>query len=276
MTHSFYEKLAELLKEHPTLAVATVIETEGSSPRDTAAKMIVFPDGSIYGSVGGGALEQCVIADATCALKDGDSFTKTYELGDEGTGGIGQICGGTTSVYVDIIRAPDTVLLCGGGHIAQALAPMAAALGMNLIVVDERDEFASRERFPWAVKVLHAKLSDPTLQDLVTPSTYVVIFTHSHELDKEALRNFASTEAAYVGMIGSTKKVTTIMRDLKAEGVPAKTLNRVYSPIGLDIGAETPAEIAISILSEIIHVKRKGSPSPVSMKMVPPAGAKKK
>jgi xanthine dehydrogenase accessory factor len=153
---------------------------------------------------------------------------------------------------------------------------MAAALGMNLIVVDEREEFASRERFPGAVKVMHAKLSDPALRDLVTQSTYVVIFTHSHELDKEALGNFVESDAAYIGMIGSGKKVTVIMRDLKVEGIPAEKLNGVYSPIGLDIGAETPAEIAVSILSEIIHVKRKGSPSPVSMKMVPPAGVKKK
>jgi xanthine dehydrogenase accessory factor len=268
MFHKFYRDLVGFLKEHGTLAVATVVETEDSTPRETSAKMIVFPDGSIYGTIGGGGLEQKVIEDALEAMGSGESFTRRYNLKGTDEGGFGPICGGTPTVYVEVIRAPETILLCGGGHIAKALAPMATALDMNLIVVDERAEFVSKERFPGAMKVVRAAPSDPGLKRLVTPSTYVVILTHSHEHDKETLRNLVSTDAAYIGMIGSKKKVATIMRELGEEGVPAEELERVFSPIGLDIGAETPAEIAVSIISEIIHVKRKGTSSPISVKTI--------
>ncbi|UCF06276.1 MAG: XdhC family protein [bacterium] len=276
MFHKFYQDLAGFLKEHGTLAVATVIETEDSTPRETAAKMIVFPDGSIYGTIGGGGLEQKVIEDALEAMESGESFTKRYNLKSTDEGGFGPICGGTPSVYVEVIRSPETILLCGGGHIAKALAPMATALDMNLIVVDERTEYASKERFPGAMKIVRTAPSDPELKHLVTPSTYIVILTHSHEHDKDALKNLVSTDAAYIGMIGSKKKVTTIMRELEGEGVSAEALDRVFSPIGLDIGAETPAELAVSILSEIIHVKRKGSSSPISMRMTLPEEVNRK
>lgn len=276
MLHRFYEDLAGFLKEHRVLAVATVIETEGSTPRETAAKIIVFSDGTIHGTIGGGGLEQKVIEDALDAMKSGESFTRTYNLKGREEGGFGPICGGTASVYVEVIRSPETILLCGGGHVAKALAPIATALDMNLIVVDEREAYASKERFPGAMNIMRAAPSNPKLRELVTPSTYVVILTHSHEHDKETLKNLISTDAAYIGMIGSTKKVTAIFEALSAEGVPEKDLNRVYSPIGLDIGAETPTEIAVSILSEIIHVRRRGSPCPISSKLTPFKGAKKK
>ncbi|MCK4237002.1 MAG: XdhC family protein, partial [Candidatus Krumholzibacteria bacterium] len=229
----------------------------------------VFPDGGTFGTIGGGGLEKKVIEDAIIAMKNGSSFTRTYNLAGKDKGGFGPICGGEASVHVEIIRSPDTILLCGGGHIAKALAPMVGALGFNLIVVDEREQYASKDRFPQAGKILVARPSDPKIRDLVTPSTYIIILTHSHKSDREALKNIVSTEAAYIGMIGSSKKVNAIMKALKSDGVPAETLGRVHSPVGLDIGAETPEEIAISILSEIIHVKRKGPLSPISMRMAP-------
>jgi xanthine dehydrogenase accessory factor len=275
MLHSFYEDLARLLEEHQTLAVATVIGTEDSTPRKTAAKMVVFPDGTIRGTIGGGDLEQTVIEDALDAMRNGDSFTKTYNLKGEEEGGFGPICGGMASVYVEVIRSRETILLCGGGHIASAIAHMASILDMNIIVVDERNEYASKERFPQAMNVVQAGPADPKLRELVTPSTYVVILTHSHEHDKDVLKNLISTDAAYVGMIGSKKKVTAILEALSAEGVSDEELGRVHSPIGLDIGAETPAEIAVSILSEIVHMRRKGAPSPVSSKITPLEGAKR-
>jgi xanthine dehydrogenase accessory factor len=272
MIRRFYESLSGLLKEHPTLAVATVIEKKGSAPRDIDAKMAVLPDGSTFGTIGGGGLEKLVIDDALDAMEEGGSFTKTYDLSGRESGGTGQICGGTASVHVEIIRSPDTILLCGGGHIAKAIAPMAVLLGLNLIVVDEREQYASKDRFPGAWKILKASPLDPKVRELVTSSTYIVILTYSHKGDKEALKNLVSTKAAYIGMIGSRKKVEKILDELESEGVPADALGRVYSPIGLDIGAETPAEIAISILSEIIHVKRKDSSSAISMRMTPRTG----
>lgn len=264
---SFYRQLTDLLEEHPTLAIATITGVKGSAPRHTAAKMIILPDGTIHGAVGGGGLEKRVIEDALELMKTGDSCSRTYNLTGKKSGGIGPICGGEASVFIEILRAPETLLLLGGGHIASAIAPMAQLLGMNFIVIDNRKEFASRERFPQAIDVINTHPGDPEIKNHITASTYVTIFTHNHDHDADALKNLIDSGAAYIGMIGSTEKVKHLMAELAAEGVPAEMLKRVYSPIGLDIGAETPAEIAISILAEIIHVKRTGSASPVSMKL---------
>jgi xanthine dehydrogenase accessory factor len=258
--------------------------------------MIVLPDGSIRGSIGGGGLERHVIKDALELMKSGGTCSKIYNLAGARTGGkhsktydqagspsdgshsktgapedsradgVGPICGGEATVFIEIVRAPETLLLCGGGHIASAIAPMAHLLGMDLIVVDNREEFATRERFPNALRVINAHPGDPEVQTLVTGSTSIVIFTHNHAYDKNALKNLIDTDAAYIGMIGSTSKVKEVLAGLEAEGVPAEALERVYSPVGLDIGAETPAEIAVSILAEIIHVRRTGSASAISMK----------
>jgi xanthine dehydrogenase accessory factor len=257
------------LKQYPTLAVATVIDAKGSSPRGIGAKMVIFPDGDIFDTVGGGALEKKVIEDALDAMASGSSFTRTYDLAGKDKDGVASICGGKASVYVEIIRSPDTLLICGGGHVAQALASLAGAIGLNLVVVEDRKAYASKERFPAAQRVLNVLPSDPQVRDLVTPSTYVVILTHSHELDKAVLKNLVVAEAAYIGMIGSIKKVRFVLDELKKEGLPTEALDRIYSPVGLNIGAETPSEIAISILSEIIHVRRKRCKSPISMKITP-------
>lgn len=264
--HNFYKQLSALLEEHPTLAIATITAVTGSAPRHEAAKMIVLPDGTIHGAIGGGGLEKQVIEDALELMKTGGSCSKIYNLAGAQTGGIGPICGGEATVFIEIVRAQETLLVCGGGHIASAIAPMAQLLGMNLIVVDDREDFASRERFPNALRVINTHPEDPEIQKLVTASTCIVIFTHNHEHDKDALKNLIDTGAAYIGMIGSKKKVKQVMTELAAEGVPAKALERVYSPVGLDIGAETPAEIAISILAEIVHVRRTGSASAISLK----------
>jgi xanthine dehydrogenase accessory factor len=267
MDHNFYKRLSEFLDTHPKLALATIIDVKGSTPRAAGAKMIVFPDGNIYGSIGGGGLEQKVINDALEAMQTGMSFTKTYKLKGKEKGGLGQLCGGISSVHVEIIKSPDTLLLCGGGHVAHALAPMAQALGMNVCIIDERTQFATKERFPGAAQVLNVPPSDARVREMVTDTTFVVICTHNHEQDKEALMNLVESEAAYIGLIGSVRKVRTTMGELQKSGIPAKALKKVHAPIGLDIGAETPAEIAVSILAEIIHTKRKRTPSNASLKI---------
>lgn len=236
--------------------------------------MIVLPDGTIHGAIGGGGMEKQVIEDALELMKTGGCRSNRYPLNGAQAGE--PICGGEASVFIEVVRAPETLLLCGGGHIAHAVAPMAQILGMNLIVVDERETFASRERFPNALSVINTHPGDPEIRKLVTASTCVVIFTHNHEHDKDALKNLIDTGAAYIGMIGSKTKVKQLMTELAAEGVSAEALDRVYSPVGLDIGAETPAEIAVSILAEIIHVRRTGSASAISMKSNTRSGAAKK
>ena len=167
---------------------------------------------------------------------------------------------------VEVLRAPDMLLICGGGHIARDLATMAAQVGFKVWVADPRQEFATRERFPEAVDVLNMSPAADEVKALVTGNTFVVILTHDHDLDKEALVSLVDTDARYIGMIGSKRKVKSILKELEVEGVDKGLLDKVHSPIGLDIAAETSAEIAVSIIGEMIHIKRKGVSSSISMK----------
>ncbi|MEW5937160.1 MAG: selenium-dependent molybdenum cofactor biosynthesis protein YqeB [Candidatus Thermoplasmatota archaeon] len=266
--HGFYERLAELVRAHPVVAIATVVETSGSAPRERGAKMVILPDGSTWGTIGGGVLEMQVREDALQALSSGrDGFFKSYALVEKEMGGLGSLCGGTASVHVEVVRARDRLLLFGAGHIGTALSQIAQFMEMEVYVVDEREDYAKKDRLPEVKEIIRASPSAPELRALVTPWTYIVILTHSHAQDKAALGNMIPTDAAYIGMIGSRRKVVKILNELASEGVGRKALERVHTPIGLDIGAETPAEIALSILSEIVCVRRKGVPSPMSMKL---------
>ena len=262
----FYGMLVELLDRYHTVALVTVVETRGSAPREGGAKMLVLPDGKTHGTIGGGVLERLLTDEALQAIKDGKGFLRDYDLVEESEGGIGSKCGGRSKVLVEVLKAQDALLICGGGHIAFELAKMASQVGFKVWVADPRQEFATRERFPDALDVLNVSPAADEVKALVTGSTYVVILTHDHDLDKEALASLVDTDAAYIGMIGSKRKVKAILKELEAEGVDKRLLDKVHSPIGLDIAAETPAEIAISILGEMIHIKRKGETSSISMK----------
>jgi xanthine dehydrogenase accessory factor len=270
----FFSRLLELLGEHRRIALATVVKAEGSTPREFGAKMVVLPDGSTHGTVGGGALEKIVTEEAIGALKEGAGFLREYDLRANRAGGIGAICGGKATVLVEILRAGERLLICGGGHIGLELARVGAALGFRVIVVDPRKDFSAAGRFPDGVEVLRALPAGRRVLGLVDSDTYVVILTHSHALDKEALRALAPSNARYVGMIGSRAKVKRVLAELKKGGVDIGQLDRVHAPIGLDIGAETPAEIAVAIVAEIVHVRRRGASSPVSLKGAFKAGRK--
>ncbi len=261
-----YRQIAGLAEAGRAFAVATVVATGGSAPRDVASKMLILLGGETSGSVGGGRLEKMVIKDATEALAAGQSVLKQYRLEGEHEGGIGMMCGGDVDVFIEVHTAAATLLICGGGHVGSALAFAASQAGMPVTIVDSREEFTDPSRFPAGTRVIHANPESEEVAKLVTNSTYVVILTHEHKLDMAALRGLLRRGAAYVGMIGSSRKVKTIMSRLKEESFTEEELAQVHAPIGLDIGAETPAEIAISILAEIIHHKRKGITSPESMR----------
>lgn len=262
----FYGRLLDMLDQHHKLAIATVVEVQGSTPREGGAKMMVMPDGSIHGTIGGGRLEKLVTEEALEAMKKGQGFYKEYDLVGEEEGGIGTECGGISKVLVEVISTPDRLLICGGGHVGLALAKMAAVLGMQVWVVDPREEFSDLERYPDGISVVNASPASDEVAELVSSNTYVVILTHEHQLDKKALGRLVDREAAYIGMIGSKRKVRRIMKELEDEGTGKDKLSKVHAPIGLDIAAETPSEIAISILGEIVNTKRKGVASPISMK----------
>jgi xanthine dehydrogenase accessory factor len=265
--HDFYAELARYIKKHRKVAVATVVDTGGSHPRDMGAKMIILPDGTGVGTVGGGKVEHLVMEDALGGMEAGAPFSKHYTLLPEDEGGVGMECGGDVMVFFEYPGSAETLLICGGGHIASCLSPMAARADFSVVVVDQRPEFASKERFPDAAAVHCMSMEDPALRGLVDGDTYAVVMTHAHVNDKEAVANILGARPKYLGMIGSSRKVEAIFGKLRDDGADEQTLGAIYSPIGLDIGAETPGEIAASILAELVAVRRTGKPSPLSMKV---------
>jgi len=263
--HEFYDKISELIRSHARIALATIVQTKGSTPRTAGAKMVVFPDGTSYGTLGGGKLEYLVTQDAQEAIRKGESMLKDYSLLEQDKGGIGAMCGGDASVFIEVIKRSDRLLILGGGHIAMALYLMALEADFSVVVVDQRPEFVSKDRFPRAELLLNYSEDDHRLKEIVDKNTFIVVVTHGHKNDKTAVKNLIDCEYKYLGMIGSMRKAKQVLEELAAEGVSREKLDRVYAPIGLDIKAETPAEIAVSILAELIQVRRSGKPSKISL-----------
>ncbi len=247
-----YARMAELVQEGTPFVVATVIESVGSSPRKMGTKMLVLGDGTTIDTIGGGALERQVVADAQACLKSGVSETKDYDLKPVGEHAIGMICGGATKVFLEV-NAPDkTLLIIGAGHVGQKLAAMAKLLDFRVAVLDSREEVVTRERFPaadWLICEHPAKTAESFP---INESTYVVLVAHTHVHDKDGLKSVIATPAAYIGMMGSRHKVDTIFAQLTNEGVDPALLARVHAPIGLDTGAQTPGELSLGVLDEII------------------------
>jgi xanthine dehydrogenase accessory factor len=247
-----YRRMADLSEAATPFVTATIIRAAGSSPRKTGTKMIVLADASTVDTIGGGTLERQVIGDAIDCLRSGASAIKEYELRPTGERALGMECGGEVTVFLEV-HAPDkTLLIVGAGHIAQKLSPLAKLLDFRVIVADSRSELLTRERFPEADLLLHTDPEELAERLPLAASTYVVIATHTHVHDRNALRAVVGSPASYVGMIGSRRKVKTVLSDLTSEGIEASQLQRVHSPIGLDLGGQTPAEISISIIAEII------------------------
>jgi xanthine dehydrogenase accessory factor len=237
--------------------LATVVSTGGSAPREAGARMAVMPDGSIVGTVGGGILEKTVIEDALAVMGEGRPRLARYDL-TVGEGGIGAECGGRAEVFLEPVGSAPHLMIVGAGHVGLALARLGVDAGFMVSVIDDRPEFAEKAAIP-GIRVVARSADDPSLRDLVTEHTAIAVITRSHMMDREALQNLAETGAFYVGMIGSRKKVAAEMKALTEAGVDPEALARVHAPIGVAIGAETPAEIAVSILAEIIAVRRTGS-----------------
>ncbi|WP_309493096.1 XdhC/CoxI family protein [Candidatus Hecatella orcuttiae] len=263
MSVEVYQKIAELTSRGEKIAVATVVKAEGSTPQGVGAKMIIREDGSRFGTIGGGCIENAVVAEAQEALKDGKSRLSSFKLTEEEAGGVGMICGGTMDVMVEVIQPTPTLLIIGSGHIAEPLHRLGRMLGFQVVVVDP---FARKERFPEADRVIAAPVDEGLAQVAVGPQTYVVVVTR-HQYDEPALRAVLPSQAAYIGLVGSLNRVNTIFKMLREEGVADEAaLARVHAPIGLDIGAKTVEEIALSIMAEIVHVQRGGTGRPLKLK----------
>ncbi|MCS7287111.1 MAG: XdhC/CoxI family protein [Anaerolineae bacterium] len=263
MGEIFWE-ITKALEKGESVALATIVRVSGSAPRKEGAKILVKPDGSTVGTIGGGPLENAVIQEALKALSEGKPRLLHYglraDLNPEDLG----ICGGDVDVFVDVISPAETLLLIGGGHVSLALAKLAKEMGYRIVVLDEEAKFASRERYPFADEVRAGELSS-LLEDFpITPYTRIVIATRSHESDALALEKVVNSPASYIGLLGSRRKVTLIFKHLREKGVEESSLARVCAPVGLDIGAETPEEIAISIMAEMVLHKRGGTGKPLS------------
>lgn len=233
----------------------TVVRARGSTPQRAGAKMLVFADGRTVGTIGGGCYENDSCLKAREALVSGRQSLLHYELNDDFAQENGLICGGQMDVHVDPLEPAPRLYIIGAGHVGWHLGRLATDTGFRVHVVDDREKFANAERFPAAEQVIVAPIAEWLHEVEIPPSAYVVIVTRGHQNDLEAMRALAARDLRYLGLIGSRAKVARIRTMLLSEGMPPECLDRVHSPIGLAIGAVTPAEIAVSILAELIAVK---------------------
>jgi xanthine dehydrogenase accessory factor len=252
---NIYEKMAELLREQKTFALATIVDYKGSVPR-RAAKMIITKEQRTFGTIGGGCVEGQVAEEAALMLKQGSKgiILKSYDLVEEEFGGVGMNCGGKVDVSIEIVEPNPRLIIAGSGHLSSAILKLAQILRFEVIVIDP---LAKKENFPEATIVL-SDFPETNLPSVhVSQDTYIVIVTR-HKDDLPALRAALKTKAGYIGLIGSKRRVLEAFRILLKEGFTQQQLNRVNAPIGLHIGAETPEEIAVSIMAEIVQHRRLG------------------
>ena len=251
-----YEAIVRLRRRGEKAVLVTIVSTRGSAPRKEGAKMLVQTGGRIIGTVGGGNLEYQVIKKALQLLEGHESKLAHFELTNEDASREGMICGGTVDAFLEPIHALPVLFIFGGGHISLSLARIGKMVDFRVVVIDDRPEFANAERFPEADEAIAGEMASIMPQLDINSSSYIVIVTRGHQNDSQVLEWAVSTPAAYVGMIGSRKKIHTLFSHLKSKGITQEQLDRVHSPIGLPIGAETPEEIAVSIMAEVIQVHR--------------------
>jgi xanthine dehydrogenase accessory factor len=255
MNKEVFTAVAEALDRGEPAALVTIVSTLGSTPQRVGAKMLVFGDGRIVGTIGGGCYENDAFWKAREAITHRRPQLVHYELSDDFAQETGLICGGQMDVYIEPIEPSPELYIVGGGHVGFHLARLAHEVGFRVHVVDDREKFANRERFPTASEIVAEDIPAWLARTLLPPHAYVVIVTRGHTNDLEALRALAPRDLRYLGLIGSRAKVARIYDALTADQVPAEALAQVHAPIGLDIGAVTPQEIAVSILAELIAVK---------------------
>ena len=251
-----FEEIVRLRREGSKAALATVVKWLGSTPRRDNAKMLVFEDGSTMGSIGGGSTEAEVVEEACRVLKTEQASLTKFTLTQEEAAEDGLICGGTVEVFVEPILPDPSLLLMGGGHLAQAIAEAAQEVEFKVSVADDRASFANRERFPGAQKTIVAPFEEGLDSMNVTENSFILIVTRGHGYDQVVLEKAIQTPARYIGLVGSRRKIRIILKNLLEKGVPPEAFSRLYAPIGLEIGSETPQEIAVSVVAELIALRK--------------------
>lgn len=257
-----FEAVVSAQQENKPAALATVIETKGSVPRQAGSKMLVWPNGEIVGTVGGGQMEAYVIEEALAALRDGQPRVLTYNLSDLGAGDPG-VCGGTARVFVEPLLTPLTVVVIGCGHVGRAVAELAKWMEYRVVLVDDRPGYATPEAIPGMDAYYTVPPEDLLEHVPITSRTVVAALTRGLPVDEKLIPLLLKTEAPYIGLIGSRRRWALTIEALVEQGVSHEDLRRIRAPIGLELGAETPKEIALSIMAEIVMVLRQESGEPM-------------
>jgi len=248
-----YEEIARLQKQRKTAALVTVIRVSGSAPRQAGSKMLVEEDSTIHGTIGGGAVEALVIKEALAAMHSAKTQIIQHDLYDKNRVDTGMVCGGKMEFFIEPLSAAERMIIFGAGHIAFYLARMADLMEFDYMVIDDRPEFCNKERFPKALALVVQPAPQALKNFKTTSSDFMIIITRDHNTDYAILRHILNKKTRYVGLIGSKAKRKEIYAKLTADhGFSEKDLERIHSPIGLKIGAETPQEIALSIMAEVI------------------------
>jgi xanthine dehydrogenase accessory factor len=256
MAMDIYTEICNLRRQGRRSALATIVNVRGSIPSVAAAKMLVRDDGSILGTIGGGCVENDVCKGAMEVMKDEKPRSFNFDLNQHPDDDTGLVCGGSLQVFVEPVIPSPLLYIFGAGHVGFNIYRVAQIAGFDVVVIDDRDAFANRERFPDALDVQSGDM-DRMMSQLDPPdSSYIAIVTRGHRHDMRVLRWAVDSKARYIGMIGSGRKVLTVFEQLEKEGVPHESFDRVYAPIGLQLGSVTPEEIAVSVVAELIAVRR--------------------
>jgi xanthine dehydrogenase accessory factor len=256
MAEDIYEEIVQLRRQGLRAALATVVGRKGSTPRRDAAKMLIRENGRHTGTIGGGCAEAEVCREAQAAMRSGKPQLLKFDLtGDDAEDG-GMICGGSMEVYVEPILPDPSLIIFGAGHVGRCVAQIAKTIGFRVSVVDDRIKYANRERFPEADELFVDDWEAVFSRLPITDSTYLLIVTRGHQYDLACLRFALHSPAKYIGLMGSARKVKLFLETLEKEGLHADQFKRIHSPVGIEIGSETPEEIAVSIAAQLIAVRK--------------------
>jgi xanthine dehydrogenase accessory factor len=251
-----FDELVRLRALGQKCALATIVEVNGSIPSFQTAKLLVREDGSLVGTIGGGCVEAEVWNAAREVMRTGKARNMSFTLGQDAAYDNGLICGGQLHIFVECITPQPSALVFGGGHISKSLAKVLDLAGFQVSIVDNREAYANKERFPEAAQIYADEYEEVFPRLNTGESTYIVIVTRGHRDDMRVLRWAIGTEARYIAMIGSRRKTLGVVKELEKEGIPRTAFDRVFAPMGLEIGAISPEEIAISVGAEMIAMRR--------------------
>jgi xanthine dehydrogenase accessory factor len=251
-----YDEIVRLRRLGQKAALATIVQVRGSIPSYESAKLLVREDGSMIGTVGGGCVEAEVWNAAREVIETEKPRHLSFNLGQEAAYDNGLICGGQLDIFVEPVIPPPRAFIFGAGHISKSLSKLAGLVGFATTIIDDRDAFANRERFPEADEVFAGEYEDIFVKLPINETSYLIIVTRGHRDDMRVLRMAVGTEARYIAMIGSKRKVIGVLKELEQQGIAREHLERIHAPMGLEIGAISPEEIAVSVAAEMIAVRR--------------------